>query len=269
MPVPQTLLTAIDSGSLEAIDQALKSLAIELARQHGPEEVEKIFQSATLRVMFEKNPSEWTTDMDGLLGTVSDNELAKRFDMPIIRVRQRRLALGVEPFQPDQRQWSAEEDALLGEHSIQDVAARLNISSSQVRKRMDELGIGRTAVAQRETWADLSYTIDLTAFFLYGAAQGQVYTLAESDTKNARMRAMMFIRYTWERWAYTQGIKNIRDIKRFPDLIREAIRRARIEMASIQALLKPNGWRTGLSEEQTASTREVWGEPLSPEIVRP
>ncbi|HBH7899838.1 hypothetical protein [Vibrio parahaemolyticus] len=92
----------------------------------------------------QKQP-EWTEEMDALLGTDTDANIAERLgisrnDSNVVRLR--RVSLGVEPFyQPCERPWTPEEESILGTMPLKDVSKRLDRSVWYINKRMKKLGI--------------------------------------------------------------------------------------------------------------------------------
>jgi len=83
----------------------------------------------------------WTSEEDGLLGKLTDEDVARKLGYPVPRVRRRRRLLGLPSCNPNHRHWTKEETALLGARSDREVAQLVNRSVGNVRYKRIELGI--------------------------------------------------------------------------------------------------------------------------------
>lgn len=84
-------------------------------------------------------PVVWTPEMDALLGTIKDRELAGQLGLPEGRVSDRRNLLRI-PHVSEGR-WAPEMDALLGTMSDLDLAVKLDLSYDTVFERRKKEGI--------------------------------------------------------------------------------------------------------------------------------
>jgi hypothetical protein len=85
---------------------------------------------------------KWTAEEDALLGTISDEEIAKRTRHPLRSVRVRRAFLGIaNPSPPVRPPYTPEEDAWLGKETDQQVTLRLGRSLSSIKNRRHLLKI--------------------------------------------------------------------------------------------------------------------------------
>lgn len=85
---------------------------------------------------------QWTLEMDTLLGTRSDWDVADELGMHKRTVRLRRLVLGIPAFGRNVGiDWTSEMDVLLGTMVDEDVADTLGMNRSSVRNRREVLGI--------------------------------------------------------------------------------------------------------------------------------
>ena len=83
----------------------------------------------------------WSVEADGLLGKLSDEEVAGRLGYSVTRVRRRRHLLGVPCGNPTNRPWTKAEIALLGTRPDREVAPLVNRSLANVRYKRLDLGI--------------------------------------------------------------------------------------------------------------------------------
>jgi hypothetical protein len=83
----------------------------------------------------------WTPDEDALLGSFTDEEVARKLGCPVTRVRRRRRKLGLWNPNPQHRHWTKEEIALLGTRPDREVASLVNRTLGNVRNKRLELGI--------------------------------------------------------------------------------------------------------------------------------
>jgi hypothetical protein len=83
----------------------------------------------------------WTAEEDALLGKFTDEEVARKLDYPVTRVRRRRRLLGLQSSNPHHRHWTEEEIALLGTRPDREVGKMVNRSLANVRCKRLELGI--------------------------------------------------------------------------------------------------------------------------------
>jgi hypothetical protein len=83
----------------------------------------------------------WTAQEDALLGKFTDEEVARKLDYPVTRVRRRRRLLGLQSSNPNHRHWTKEEIALIGTRPDREVGKMVNRSLANVRCKRLELGI--------------------------------------------------------------------------------------------------------------------------------
>lgn len=83
----------------------------------------------------------WTKSQLGLLGRMTDREVAEKTGRKLSAVTQQRTKLGIPASQPRAYTWSAEEDALLGTMTDQRLAEELGVSRRCVLLRRQALGI--------------------------------------------------------------------------------------------------------------------------------
>jgi hypothetical protein len=81
----------------------------------------------------------WTAKDIALLGTVADEEVARRIGRTVEAVRQKREELDIP--NPTSGRWTAEEVALLGTMPDREVARRLGRSPQSVTQKRIKLGI--------------------------------------------------------------------------------------------------------------------------------
>ena len=93
----------------------------------------------------------WTDDEDKLIGTLPDNELARRLGRTFLAVQARRIQLKTPKFKAKLHRWIAAENALLGTMTDGEVAARLGITTRAVAHRRRRLGRA-VRFAQRRPW---------------------------------------------------------------------------------------------------------------------
>lgn len=108
----------------------------------------KILQSAhgsrPSTTLQKKDGIEWNDQTLALLGKIPDSNIAKQFEIPIAKVRLKRLALGLPPAKRQSHrriQWTPEMDALLGTDIDLTIARKLRISYATVCIRRKKLGI--------------------------------------------------------------------------------------------------------------------------------
>ena len=82
---------------------------------------------------------QWTPAQDKLLGTDTDNALAKKFGCGYYLVKERRQALGIRPF--SHRRWTPAEEKLVGTLSAQEVARRTGRTLKSVWHRRRALNL--------------------------------------------------------------------------------------------------------------------------------
>ena len=97
--------------------------------------------------MPQENPREWTPAEDAMLGSASDQAIAKRLGRTTQSVSGRRRGLGIPRYG---RNWAKSEDALLGTKPDYAVAAILGVSYNIVGNRRKELGIPSWKERSRE-----------------------------------------------------------------------------------------------------------------------
>ena len=97
----------------------------------------------------------WTREQDGLLGKLSDWEVAERLGRPLSTVRNRRERLRIAPAFLTAKEyprpvglrvahldpWTPKQEKLLGKFSDAEVARRLGRSVARVTNRRNRLGI--------------------------------------------------------------------------------------------------------------------------------
>jgi len=87
----------------------------------------------------------WTAEEDALLGTMTDQRLARRLGRGQGAVARRRRELGVPAYRARvpqvRREWAQGEDALLGTMTDKDLAERLGCRTQEVYSRRRRLGI--------------------------------------------------------------------------------------------------------------------------------
>lgn len=77
----------------------------------------------------------WTNAEEALLGTMTDEELAKKLDRSKIGIGVRRQRLNVPIFAPLRQPWSAADDALFRKFSNGEIVRRLGRTLSSVQNR--------------------------------------------------------------------------------------------------------------------------------------
>ena len=85
----------------------------------------------------------WSRPIVGLLGRVSDGEVARRLGVSRSAVARRRVLLGIPPWRERAArvEWTEDKVALLGGRPDRDVAAQLGVSRSTVMRKRLALGI--------------------------------------------------------------------------------------------------------------------------------
>jgi len=78
-------------------------------------------------------------DIESLLGTMLDSELAKRFNLKYVTIRNYRIRRGIVDF--NHRMWTPEYKSMLGKMYDSDLAKKMNIHPKKVRKYRRRLGI--------------------------------------------------------------------------------------------------------------------------------
>jgi len=88
-----------------------------------------------------------------LLGTMTDREVAERFDLSPGAVRLKRISLGIAPCRRGEvwRQgvWTDEVVARLGKERCSEIARDIGVSRERVRQKCKELGIATYAAVAR------------------------------------------------------------------------------------------------------------------------
>jgi hypothetical protein len=83
----------------------------------------------------------WAKEEDALLGTMRDEELAKRLGRSVMGIALRRQHAKVAKFGRVRTYWSVKEDRLLGTAPDEEIAKRLGRSQKSVTSRRFRLGI--------------------------------------------------------------------------------------------------------------------------------
>jgi hypothetical protein len=83
----------------------------------------------------------WTPEQDRLLGTMPDDEVARRVGRTRMAVQKRRFRLGIGDKRPERRPWTEAELALLGTLSDAELARRLQCSTGRVAYKRKSLHI--------------------------------------------------------------------------------------------------------------------------------
>lgn len=87
---------------------------------------------------------QWTEEEIALLGTLTDNQVARRIgDISYIAVQKKRRALGIPPAKPVHPPWTSEQIAMLGVLSDAELAQRTGRSSKAISQKRNQLGIPR------------------------------------------------------------------------------------------------------------------------------
>lgn len=85
------------------------------------------------------------------LGTTTDAEIARMFNISRERVRQYRKKLSIPKYITSrQRRWSKEELAMLGQLPDKDIAQMLNIKEEHVARKRLSLGIKYNTVTRKK-----------------------------------------------------------------------------------------------------------------------
>ncbi len=80
---------------------------------------------------------------NALLGTIPDQQVARRLKMNVERVKAHRHYLDIPIFKPKTHRWTPDGDRLLSERPDVQVAMFLGITEGAVRHRRIRLGIAR------------------------------------------------------------------------------------------------------------------------------
>jgi hypothetical protein len=88
-------------------------------------------------------------EQDQLLGTATDEEIARQLHRKPSAVKWRRRELHIPKFASKNRRYSAAEDTLLGTASDEEIARRLNRPLSSVLTRRAQLGVPKFAAKVR------------------------------------------------------------------------------------------------------------------------
>ena len=100
----------------------------------------------------------WIATEEQLLGTMSDEDLARQIGRTRFSVQARRIHLKIDKFDPKLRQWKPTDDVLLGTLSDRSLAKKLGITYSAVAHRRRRLGIP-VRFANRIPWAPENDTL--------------------------------------------------------------------------------------------------------------
>ena len=93
----------------------------------------------------------WTPAEEQLLGTMTDERLARRLKRSVETVRTRRAHKGIPVFHPKKHCWTADDDKLLGLRPDAQVAMLLGVSEATVRRRRNQLRISLPGRQRRST----------------------------------------------------------------------------------------------------------------------
>lgn len=83
-------------------------------------------------------PKPWRAEDDAMLGTVSDQEIARRLGRTTSCVKARRIRLGIASYC---RRWTPAEDVVLGKVPDEKLARRLGRTVEAIHARRERLGI--------------------------------------------------------------------------------------------------------------------------------
>ena len=94
-----------------------------------------------LRIPTQSITLKYTPEEVRLLGTMPDEELARKLGRSLQAIRHRRNKLGIANFTTEQNKWTAEEDSWLGKFTDREVAERIGCHPGTVGDRRRQLGI--------------------------------------------------------------------------------------------------------------------------------